>query len=84
MLQPTERIMAIAEAIDRYFKTHPKAADTAVGVRDWWLGNRGDAASPSEVRAALDHLVQRGSVARSILADGTVIYSRAPKDLQTP
>ena len=76
MTQPNRRIMGIAEAIDRYLKAHPKAADTATGIRGWWFANRKDAGSPEEVQAALDHLIERGSVVRTILADGTVIYSR--------
>jgi hypothetical protein len=71
-----ERTIAIADVIDRYISEHPNAADTPEGVRSWWLGRHRPSASLEDVRKALDHLVERGRLARVTLADGTTVYTR--------
>src|SRR5712691_4102579 len=74
---PRERIIAIAALIEQYVTEHPRAADTPKGVCEWWVASQGHAASPAEVREALDHLVGGGHLRRTVLADGTAIYARA-------
>jgi hypothetical protein len=76
--QPDERTLAIADLIERYVTEHPRAADTATGIRTWWIERRSDAVSPALVQQALDHLVGQGRLSRNVLADGTAIYGRAP------
>jgi hypothetical protein len=72
---PNERIVVIADMIERYVSEHPRAADTVRGISQWWVeGRRG---SPAEVQQALDRLVEAGRLSRIMLADGTVIYARA-------
>ncbi len=75
--RPSERIIAIAALIEQYVTEHPRAADTPKGVCEWWVASQGHAASPAEVREALDHLVGGGHLRRTVLADGTAIYARA-------
>lgn len=74
MSQPLDD--AVAEAILRYLRQHPHAADSAEGVARWWvppaLG-----ASASVVKASLGALVRRGELRRVRLADGSVLYSHA-------
>jgi len=72
---PSERIVVIADMIERYVSEHPRAADTARGISHWWV--EGHSGSPADVQQALDHLVEAGRLSRIMLADGTVIYARA-------
>jgi hypothetical protein len=72
-----ERVMAIAQEIESYLAEYPNAADTAVGVHNWWRPSSSIRGSPAEVQQALDHLVERGSVVRTVRGDGTVTYGRA-------
>ncbi|VTU27733.1 MULTISPECIES: hypothetical protein [unclassified Variovorax] len=59
-----------------YLKAHPRAADSAEGIRRWWLGDSGAAASAEEIERALAQLVGEGLMRRVSLADGTQLYSR--------
>jgi hypothetical protein len=68
----------IAQIIERYVTKHPRAADTAEGVRAWWVGAERHDASIEDVQRALDVLVESGRLRRSILPDGAAIYSRPP------
>jgi hypothetical protein len=77
MARVDERVMAIAQEIESYLAEYPNAADTAIGVRDWWFRSKDLRGSLTEVEQALAQLVERGSVARTVRGDGTVIYGRA-------
>jgi len=59
-----------------YLKAHPRAADSAEGIRHWWLGDSGATASAEEIERALAQLVGEGLMRRVSLADGTQLYSR--------
>jgi hypothetical protein len=61
--------------IRRYLASHPDAADSAVGIRDWWLGDAGTEFSAAELSAALDRLVEEGDLARTRLAGGTDLFA---------
>ncbi len=69
-----DRVAPIADAIERYLRTHPDAADSVEGIRLWWL--TGDAAgeAPEDVREALERLEAAGIVERRALPGGQVIY----------
>ena len=75
MAQPGERIILMANLIERYASEHPQAGDTADGISQWWLAGHGG--SPAELQEALDYLVENVRLSRIVLADGTVIYARA-------
>jgi hypothetical protein len=70
----SERTMMIAQIIDRYVTEHPRAADTAEGVRSWWIGGERYGDSLDDVEKALDHLVEIGRLRRTVLPDGAAIY----------
>jgi hypothetical protein len=72
-----QRMMAIADIIEQYVIEHPHAADTPEGIRAWWVGRAGSGDSLDDVQAALDHLLERGRVSRTLLPDGTTIYGAA-------
>ena len=71
-----ERRIALAEAIVQYLADHPDAADTLVGIRQWWLGRSFPDLPDSDVGAVLADLVRAGRISLTRLADGTEIYSR--------
>ena len=73
----SERILLIAQVIERYVAEHPRAADTAKGIHTWWVAPHRRDDSLADVQQALDHLVALGRFSRTVLADGTAIYSRA-------
>jgi hypothetical protein len=77
MDEPTQNTLAIAEVIERYVQYHPKAADTSEGIRSWWVIRERAGDSPGEVQMALDYLVDSRRLSRSIMTDGTVVYSAA-------
>ena len=65
----------VVGAIVAYLHAHPLAADSADGVRRWWLGAPGRVVGLHEVESALDVLVGRSVLRRLPLADGTVLYA---------
>jgi hypothetical protein len=72
-----ERTLVIAQVIERYVTEHPRAADTPKGICTWWVAPQDQGDSLADVQLALDYLVERGRLSRTVLADGTVIYARA-------
>jgi hypothetical protein len=71
------QIIEIAAIIERYVTEHPRAADTAEGIRSWWVASERYGNSLEAVRQALDYLIQAGRLMRTTLPDGTAIYARA-------
>ena len=69
----------VEHAVERYLAAHPNAADSADGVRRWWLA---DPSIPlADIEAALEALVTRGLLDVRWLLDGTAIYfSRGARD----
>lgn len=70
------RSAALAQGIAAYLARHPRARDTADGIRMWWLDDPG-ATSAGEVERTLDRLVGQGIMARTMLADGQTVYGAA-------
>jgi len=54
----------VGETILRYLRDHPNAADTAAGIRQWWLPHEDAEYSAAAVQTALDQLVAEGLIAR--------------------
>jgi hypothetical protein len=50
----------IAAAIERYLAINPSAADSAVGISQWWLPRVGLEAAPEDAEKALMLLHARG------------------------
>jgi DNA-binding IclR family transcriptional regulator len=55
----TASIPKLAFKILDYLRRHPNAKDSVEGIADWWVGE-----DPSEVRRALETLVELRLVAR--------------------
>jgi Fe2+ or Zn2+ uptake regulation protein len=65
---------SIADAIERYLQRHPAAADSEVGIAEWWLGEQGIQVSVDDVREALKLLESRGVIENVILHDGRRLW----------
>jgi hypothetical protein len=70
------RTSALSEQILQYLATHPRASDTAEGVRHWWL--TGFNPSPAEVQVALQALVDAGAIGVRPLPSGSTVYCGKP------
>ena len=76
------RHQSIADAIERYLLRHPAAADSEVGIAEWWLLEQGVRASLEDVRAALELLESQGVMEHVTLHDGRCLWrpTRRPPD----
>ncbi|MGA7981304.1 MAG: hypothetical protein WCA32_13920 [Chromatiaceae bacterium] len=79
MPKPTDSCQQLATAIEAYLSAHPAAADSAQGIADWWVLETGLNASVSDVRKALELLMQEGVVEVQVMVDGRKVY-RASRD----
>jgi DNA polymerase III psi subunit len=79
MAADENRTKVIADEIARYLVQRPHAADTVDGIRQWWLPRIRPDAVDTEIRQALDHLVQRGIVVANTLPDGNTVYRSTSK-----
>lgn len=71
-----DSVQVIAKTIEAYLDLNPDAADSAEGIRRWWLP-AGLAQEPPEiVEDALDRLVAAGVIRRQPLPDGRVLYAK--------
>lgn len=68
------RHQSIADAIERYLLRHPAAADSEVGIAEWWLLEQGMRASLEDVRAALELLESQGVMEHVTLHDGRSLW----------
>jgi hypothetical protein len=71
---------SLAGQILRYLDEHPDAADTADGVRAWWLLEQVFKESVGDVQDALDLLVSRGIVTRFDRPNMPWVYRRARRN----
>ena len=67
-------VSALADAIERYLAAHPRAADSAEGIRAWWIVPPLDQEPLDRIVAALESLVSRGIVEKSPLKRGQVVF----------
>ena len=70
---------SIAYEIERYLQRHPGAADTAEGIRAWWLPVDLTATDLSVVVEALGQLEARGVVARTELKGLATTFGSAAR-----
>jgi len=79
-----DAISTLAREVATYLSMHPNAADTAEGIRRWWLARMRAAEATAEVQisdvqSALDLLVERGVVVQRRLPGGRFIYAATPR-----
>ena len=70
-----DAVTAIADELRCYLVAHPGAADTAAGIRKWWLPGRFAEAPPHRIQEALGRLVSGGVVVPVALPDGRTLYA---------
>jgi len=66
--------VSVERRILRYLLAHPAAADSAEGVRDWWLHETGEV-SKAAVADALEGLIKRGWLVTRSNINGANIYA---------
>ena len=67
----------LREALSCYLRERPDAADTLVGIAQWWLPPAMRGTSMERLRLVLAELVAAHEVRCTVLPDGTELYSRA-------
>ena len=87
-MAPAERSSAAGESsaelslvrqIADYVTRHPRAVDTAEGIRSWWL-RESDGVSQERLQSALDGMVSQGMITRRVLPDGQAVYGGVEAD----
>ena len=74
MTDPT-RISRLVSAVRKHLGANPRAADTLHGIHRWWLGPLALETHPSELLAALEEMVGRGELTKTVLPDGREVYT---------
>ena len=70
-------ISDIEQEISRYLEEHMNAADSVDGIARWWLSRQRYEETLERVQQAVDELVSKGVVKKSVTASGNTVYSRA-------
>lgn len=73
-----EPVRQVRDAVRGYLRQFPDAADTIVGIHQWWLPEWLRDVSIDAIELALAELVASHEVRSTTLPDGTQLYSRAP------
>lgn len=68
-----DSIRALEDEVLAYLNEHPRAADTADGIRRFWLADSG-AYALADVECVLDRLVRKGILRCRSLPDGRMLY----------
>jgi len=75
---PETDCSVIVAAIERHLRAHPHAADTADGIRRFWLRGPMAQVPLAEIERALDEMVRAGRMARNENLGGQAVYT-APR-----
>jgi hypothetical protein len=70
----------IADAIQDYLAQHPGAADSELGVAQWWLQKLCGCVTVEDVRTALERLQQAGVVERLIVPGAGSLWRAMRQD----
>lgn len=68
-------ISDLADEVERYLAAHPDAADSAEGIRRWWLPAGRLDVRTDQLQSALALLVARGRIVERRMPDGRRIYA---------
>ncbi|MFO1302102.1 MAG: hypothetical protein U1F54_00140 [Burkholderiales bacterium] len=74
MASTTPAADLVIAAIERHFRTHANAADTADGIRRFWLTGPMAQVSLATVEAALEEMVRTGRASRIQNLSGQAVY----------
>lgn len=72
--QPEQETGEVALKILRYLQEHPRAADTANGILEWWLLKQSISEAESVVEKALKMLVDKNLILSTTAVDGRKHY----------
>lgn len=78
-----ETCWRICLEITHYLMLHPKASDTAAGIKAWWLSAQIECADVKAIEEALDYLVKTGLILNTKLGDGSVLYHLPDLDIHS-
>lgn len=67
----------LREALCRYLRERPDAADTLLGIAQWWLPVAMQDIALNRLRQALAELIAAHEVRCTVLPDGTELYARS-------
>jgi hypothetical protein len=67
----------VRHALRTYLWEHPDAADTPLGIAQWWLPEPLQEIPMEQLRVVLADLVASREVRCTVLSDGTELFSRA-------
>lgn len=73
----------VCAAIRDYLASHPDAADSVEGIRQWWLPHTLGHVPPEVLSQVLDRMVRRAELSRVRLPDGQDLYA-APRPPSAP
>ncbi|MGG5820918.1 hypothetical protein [Falsiroseomonas sp. HW251] len=73
-----DEVSLVAAEIADHLAAQPRAADSAEGIRRWWLAPRIGERHPAIVQAALERLEATGVARSRRLGDGSVVWGAAP------
>ncbi len=80
MAEPaTPDVSRLAREIECYLQAHPRAADSLEGVVEWWLPRGETKRETSTVQHAVEQLVGKGVVRKTVLLDGRTLYAAAKR-----
>ena len=72
--QAEQKTWEVAQKILRYLEEHPRAADTANGILEWWLLKQSISEQQNLVEQALKMLVEKDLILSTTAADGRKHY----------
>ena len=70
--------IAIANEIERYLDKHPQAADSDIGISEWWLKRQRIEEDVDAIAAALNYLLENDRIVREQVG-GREIYRRSDR-----
>lgn len=69
-----EVLDATCEILRKHLRSHPHAADTAVGIERWWIDGAASDLPPETLERALQRLVAEGLLRSRVLPSGERLW----------
>ncbi len=74
--ESSDAVQEAAGHILAYLERHPRAADTAMGIAEWWVRKQSASISDAEVELALEQLVSSGFMEAKSTPGGDRLFMR--------
>ena len=72
-------VARLRDEVFHYLQRNPNATDTLKGIINWWLPTQHHLSNEKAVERALEQLVAKGLLKKTVLVDGTVLYAGAAR-----